>query len=412
MATWSRNKVDSTQLNNGNEFDNNSNLALDEINAVVNGGLYSQDFAEHLADTPDTTEANNVGTTTVSFVDNIVNGKTFKKLKFSNLKGQKGDKGEQGEQGDRGIPIVSKTPLYYTGTVPPTINNYIVSGQMLNAIPNQYDPMTIWLTDAQSNLYMAIGQCGSVSGSGDAAEISFYGTPYKLTGDGSETSQIFYVTEYNILPNGKYMATTANIYPLDVDIKMGDLVLFNGLILCTANFDVIRGEGGALNATLIKDFTPTNGEGNSNITTQTFTTVQDFYNWYVSNSANCINAWVNINNVGTCNANYIEINDGAITEDQQNLFFDNDNKNIDLQMTGLTKVGNSILFTLSLWLERGHPYNLLFYMSENGGFLCSDRRLNLISDNNTPGVVGSTKYGTIYMSSITINSIKVTYYTN
>ena len=90
MAEWSRNKVDSSQLNNGNEFDNNSSLALDEINAVVNGGLYSQDFSEHLADTPDTTEANNVGTATVSFVDNIVNGKTFKKLKFSNLKGDKG----------------------------------------------------------------------------------------------------------------------------------------------------------------------------------------------------------------------------------------------------------------------------------------------------------------------------------
>ena len=102
MAEWSRNKVDSAQLNNGNEFDNNSDFTLDEMNAIVNGGLYSQDFSEHLADTPDTTEANNVGTATVSFVDNIVNGKTFKKLKFSNLKGQKGDKGDKGDEGDKG----------------------------------------------------------------------------------------------------------------------------------------------------------------------------------------------------------------------------------------------------------------------------------------------------------------------
>ena len=348
---------------------------------------------------------NNVGTPNVVITEGGEETARTYDFAFHNLKGEQGI---QGIQGDRGIPIVSKTPLYYTGTVPPTIENYIVSGQMLNAIPNQNDPMTLWLTDAQDNLYMAIGQCGSVSGSGDFAEISFSGATYKLTGDGSETSQIFYVTEYNVLSNGKYMATNANIYPLDVDIKMGDLVLFNGLILCTADFDVTRGESAGLSATLVKDFTPTNGEGNSNITTQTFTTVQDFYNWYVSNSANCINAWVNINNVGTCYTNYIEINDGAITEDQQNLFFDNDNKNIDLQMAGLTKVGNSIFFTLSLSLERGFPYNLQFCMSNSGGFLSCDERLNLINDSSS----GYKKYGIINITSITINSIKVTYYTN
>lgn len=90
MAEWSRDKVDSTQLNGGNEFDNNSDFALDEMNAIVNGGLYSQDFAEHLADTPDTSEAGNVGTPSVSFVDNVVGDKTFKKFKFSNIKGDTG----------------------------------------------------------------------------------------------------------------------------------------------------------------------------------------------------------------------------------------------------------------------------------------------------------------------------------
>ncbi len=111
MAEWSRNKVDSTQLNNGNEFDNNSDFTLDEMNAIVNGGLYSQDFAEHLADAPDISEANNTGTVTIAFVDNIVNGKTYKKFKFSNLKGQKGDTGETGATGATPNISVSATTL-------------------------------------------------------------------------------------------------------------------------------------------------------------------------------------------------------------------------------------------------------------------------------------------------------------
>ena len=135
MATWSRNKVDSTQLNNGNEFDNNSSLALDEINAVVNGGLYSQDFAEHLADTPDTTEANNVGTATVFFVDNIVNGKTFKKLKFSNLKGQKGEKGDKGDTGASNILSIGSVTTGEAGSQ--------ASATITGSSPNQVLNLTI-----------------------------------------------------------------------------------------------------------------------------------------------------------------------------------------------------------------------------------------------------------------------------
>ena len=66
------------------------------MNAIVNGGLYSQDFAEHLADTPDNTLANQVGTAEVEVVDNVVGGKTYKKFKFKNLKGVQGEQGIQG----------------------------------------------------------------------------------------------------------------------------------------------------------------------------------------------------------------------------------------------------------------------------------------------------------------------------
>lgn len=93
MASWSRNKVDASNLNSGNEYSANDQVAREELNAMVNAGLYAQDFAERLADTPDTSDAGTVGTPTVTIVDNIVGGKTYKKFKFSNLKGERGGTG-------------------------------------------------------------------------------------------------------------------------------------------------------------------------------------------------------------------------------------------------------------------------------------------------------------------------------
>lgn len=92
MAEWSRNKVNSSDLNNGNEFNSNDRVARQELNAIVNAGLYAQDFAEHLADTPDTSEVNNVGTPSVSFVDSpsATTDKPYKRFKFANLKGAQG----------------------------------------------------------------------------------------------------------------------------------------------------------------------------------------------------------------------------------------------------------------------------------------------------------------------------------
>lgn len=91
MATkWSRNKVDSSTINSGNEYEKGDRVARQSLNAMVNAGLYAQDFAEALADTPDTSEAGNVGTPSVQIIDNIKDGKTYKKFKFLNLKGKTG----------------------------------------------------------------------------------------------------------------------------------------------------------------------------------------------------------------------------------------------------------------------------------------------------------------------------------
>ena len=70
MGKWTREKVDSGKLNNGNEYEAKDRLSREQLNAIVNSGLYAQDFAEHLADTPDTSAANNVGTPSVEFIDN------------------------------------------------------------------------------------------------------------------------------------------------------------------------------------------------------------------------------------------------------------------------------------------------------------------------------------------------------
>ena len=98
MGKWTREKVNSENLNGGNQYEAKDRLSREQLNAIVNSGLYAQDFVEHLADTPDTSEANNVG---VPSVELISNG-SYKKFKFSNLKGEKGDKGEQGIQGEKG----------------------------------------------------------------------------------------------------------------------------------------------------------------------------------------------------------------------------------------------------------------------------------------------------------------------
>lgn len=181
MAEWSRDKVDSTQLNGGNEFDNNSDFALDEMNAIVNGGLYSQDFAEHLADTPDTSEAGNVGTPSVSFVDNVVGDKTFKKFKFSNIKGDTGaialetaTKFEvsydpvEGTQVQFPTNVFNRTPVVgdkfvYIHENTSTNDVFIVTGQVINV--------------SSSNVTFNIDEVSKISGpKGDPGIESLEGT--------------------------------------------------------------------------------------------------------------------------------------------------------------------------------------------------------------------------------------------
>ena len=77
-------------------FSTATNAASDAMEATNTTSEF-QDFVNHLVDTPDTTEADNVGTPSVEFINNVINGVTYKKFKFSNLKGAQGVKGDTGE---------------------------------------------------------------------------------------------------------------------------------------------------------------------------------------------------------------------------------------------------------------------------------------------------------------------------
>lgn len=44
MTQWSKQKVDASEINNGNEYDVNDALSLDAINAIVNNSLYASEY--------------------------------------------------------------------------------------------------------------------------------------------------------------------------------------------------------------------------------------------------------------------------------------------------------------------------------------------------------------------------------
>lgn len=137
MAEWSKERVDSSDINGGKEFTSNDNLAVNELNAIVNNSFYGVEFVEAMADAPDVSEIDGTGTPSVSLVDNG----DFKRFKFSNLRGQQGEKGQRGEKGEKGDPVPNTLSI---GTVQGGTNAFAsISGdapnQQLNLILPQGD---------------------------------------------------------------------------------------------------------------------------------------------------------------------------------------------------------------------------------------------------------------------------------
>lgn len=164
---WSRKKVNSETLNNGNEYTKNNQFPIEALNGIVNSGLYSQDFVEHLADTPDVSEAGNVGTPTVTLVDNpnATTDKPYKRFKFANLKGAKGDKGDKGDRGDSG-EIYQSTGTSTTGamsqnaTTEELKNKLSLSGGTISG-PLYIGKFEIYRMNGGDGFYIGVGDGGS-----------------------------------------------------------------------------------------------------------------------------------------------------------------------------------------------------------------------------------------------------------
>lgn len=113
MANWNRNKVDPSLINGGKEFTADDDLAVNELNAMVNNSFYGVDFVEAMADAPDISEIAGDGTPSVSLVPNG----EFMKFKFSNLKGERGEQGVRGEKGEKGESGESNSLFQYIGSL-------------------------------------------------------------------------------------------------------------------------------------------------------------------------------------------------------------------------------------------------------------------------------------------------------
>lgn len=94
MADFKPTKFDLSAINNGKgEYNNGDGVQAETINAVVEGAAWVQALGTNQ---PNNSEANNVGTPSVS-IETLADGTP--RLKFNNLKGEKGEKGEKGDTG-------------------------------------------------------------------------------------------------------------------------------------------------------------------------------------------------------------------------------------------------------------------------------------------------------------------------
>ena len=189
---WSRKKVDSATINDGNEYVKGSRVSRQNLNAMVNSGLYAQDFAEKLVTNIDTSEIGGTGTPSVTLIagDGATAEKPYKKFKFSNLKGEKGDQGDTGSQGIQGVKGV------------------------IGATPN--------ISVAATTL--AAGSQATATRSGtDESPIITFGIP---KGDsGSNGYSILYSNRSDTSSTTEYISKDSMTMPSGYTVKVGDMIL-------------------------------------------------------------------------------------------------------------------------------------------------------------------------------------------
>ena len=102
MAQFSAKKIDTNTINGGQQVVKGSGVTPELFNAPVESALYTEKAIEVLTSTADVSQANAVGTPTVSFVSKTEGGVEYKYLKFANLKGETGKTGNIGPVGPEG----------------------------------------------------------------------------------------------------------------------------------------------------------------------------------------------------------------------------------------------------------------------------------------------------------------------
>lgn len=213
-ALQTANSADSksdTAISTANNAISTANTASTNANNAVQTANDTETFVEHLVDTPDISEAGNVGTPSVEFVNNVVDGITYKKFKFSNLKGDTGDKGEKGDTGAPNTLTI--------GTVTTGAAGSQASATITGTAPNQ-----------TLNLVIPRGDTGAQGEMGGKTQITLSGNITPTTTN--LTEGYYYDAGYRF--QNRYDISDAVLAFNYGDIILGNIILMNGLMLYTS----------------------------------------------------------------------------------------------------------------------------------------------------------------------------------
>ena len=85
MASLTPKKIDLSKINNGQKYEVGDGISPDAINAPIEASAYAMEQAEAFTQNPDISDISGEGTPSVTMVDTILNGRTYKKFKLSNF---------------------------------------------------------------------------------------------------------------------------------------------------------------------------------------------------------------------------------------------------------------------------------------------------------------------------------------
>lgn len=200
MAEFEKKKHAQDEFNKGNKYVVNDGVQPATINNLVENSLYTEAFVRALADTPDVSNANAVGTPKVTLIDNTGNSQGItgaKKFKFEFLKGQTGATpnfsigtitiGTDSQSASVTITGTPENPVL-NFTLPPgrSISN-ITSRQSTSTSTQTTTPITVHYDNGESstfNVVSARGQQGNpvwVRYAADSSGSGMTATPSSAT---------------------------------------------------------------------------------------------------------------------------------------------------------------------------------------------------------------------------------------